>query len=151
MSDLEEKLDIEPLKKTNLIQITYDSPDPQQAAHVLNMLGNLYLEKTVAVHSSPGAFAFFQSESQQYDQELHTAETQLTEFDRDKGVADPELEKQITIQKLAEFQANFSETQVAIKETEKRARAVEEQLATTPEHRPRLRSTLQTIPISWSS
>lgn len=133
VSDLEDKLDVEPIKKTNLIQITYDSRDPQQAAHVLNMLGNLYLEKTVAVHSSPGAFAFFQSESKQYDQELRNAETQLTDFDRDKGVADPELEKQVTIQKLAEFQANFGETQVAIKEAENRARTVEEQLASTPE------------------
>lgn len=132
VSDLEDKLDIEPLKKTNLIQIIYVSRDPQQAAHVLNTLGNLYLEKTVAVHSSPGAFSFFQSESQQYDQALRSAETQLTDFDRRKGVADPELEKQVTTQKLAEFQANFSETQVAIKEAEKRARAVEEQLATTP-------------------
>jgi uncharacterized protein involved in exopolysaccharide biosynthesis len=96
------------------------------------MLGNFYLEKTVAVHSSPGAFSFFQSESQRYDQALRSAETQLTNFDREEGVANPELEKQVTIQKRAEFQANFSETQVAIKEAEKRARAVEEQLATTP-------------------
>jgi uncharacterized protein involved in exopolysaccharide biosynthesis len=133
VSGLEKKLDVEPLRKTDLIQITYDSRDPQQAAHVLNVLGNLYLEKTVAIHGSPGAFKFFQTESQQYDQELHSAETQLTDFDRDKGVADPELEKQIALQKLAEFESNFNQTQVAIRETEKRSRAVEEQLATTPE------------------
>ncbi|MFZ0738892.1 MAG: Wzz/FepE/Etk N-terminal domain-containing protein [Candidatus Acidiferrales bacterium] len=133
VSALESKLQIEPLRKTDLIQVTYDSSDPQLAARVLGTLGNLYLEKTVAVHSSPGAFEFFQTESQHYDQELHTAETHLTEFDRDKGVADPQLEKQITLQKLAEFEANFSATQVAIKETEKRTRAVEEQLASTPE------------------
>jgi uncharacterized protein involved in exopolysaccharide biosynthesis len=130
---LENKLDIEPLKKTDLIQVTYDSSDPQQAARVLNMLGNLYLEKTVAVHSSPGAFEFFQTESEHYDQDLRAAETHLTEFDRDKGVADPQVEKQITLQKLAEFQANFSATQVAIKEAEKRTQAVEEQLASTPQ------------------
>ena len=133
VSALENKLQIEPLKKTNLIQVTYDSSDPQLAARVLDVLGNLYLEKTVAVHSSPGAFKFFQAESQHYDQELRTAEAHLTEFDRDKGVADPELEKQITLQKLADFEANFSATQVAIKETEKRAQAVENQLASTPQ------------------
>ena len=133
VSVLENKLQIEPLKKTDLIQVTYDSSDPQLAARVLGMLGSLYLEKTVAVHRSPGAFEFFQAESQHYDQELRAAETHLTEFDRDKGVADPQFEKQIMLQKLAEFEANFSATQVAIKETEKRTRAVEEQLASTPE------------------
>jgi uncharacterized protein involved in exopolysaccharide biosynthesis len=130
---LENKLQVEPVKKTDLIEVTYDSPDPQLAARVLGLLGNLYLEKTVAVHGSPGASEFFQSESQHYDRELHTAETHLTEFDRDSGVADPDLEKQITLQKLAEFEGNLSATEVAIKETEKRAQAVEEQLASTPE------------------
>jgi uncharacterized protein involved in exopolysaccharide biosynthesis len=130
---LESKLQIEPLKKTNLIQVTYDSPDPQLAARVLRTLGSLYLEKTVAVHRPPGAFEFFQTESQLYDQQLQTAEAQLTRFDHEKGVADPQLEKQIALQKLSEFQATFNETQVAIKETEKRALVVEEQLASTPE------------------
>jgi uncharacterized protein involved in exopolysaccharide biosynthesis len=130
---LENKLQIEPLKKTNLIQVTYESADPQLAARVLRTLGSLYLEKTVEVHRPPGAFEFFQTESQHYDQELQNAVARLTEFDRAKGVADPALEKQIALQKLSEFQATFNETQVAIKETEKRARAVEEQLASTPE------------------
>jgi uncharacterized protein involved in exopolysaccharide biosynthesis len=76
---------------------------------------------------------FFQAESRHYDRELLTAEDQLTKFDREKGVADPQLEKQITLQKLSEFEASFNETQVAIKEAEKRTRVMEEQLASTPE------------------
>jgi uncharacterized protein involved in exopolysaccharide biosynthesis len=130
---LESKLQIEPLKKTDLIQATYDSPDPQLAARVLRTLGSLYLEKTVEIHRPPGAFEFFQAESQHYDQQLQTAEAQLTKFDRDKGVADPQLEKQIALQKLSDFVATYNSTQVAIKEEEKRTRIVQEQLASTPE------------------
>jgi uncharacterized protein involved in exopolysaccharide biosynthesis len=130
---LEHKLQIEPLKKTDLIQLTYDSPDPQLAARVLRTLASLYLEKTVEVHRPPGAFEFFQAESKHYAQELQTADAQLTKFDHDKGVADPQLEKQIALQKLSEFEATFNSTQVAIKETENRTRVVEEQLASTPE------------------
>ena len=129
---LENKLQIETLKKTNLIQVTFDSPDPQLAARVLRELGSLYLEKTVAVHRPPGAFEFFQAESQHYDEQLQAAQAQLAKFDRDKGVTDPQLEKQIALQKLSEFEATFNATQVAIKEMEKRTRVVEEQLASTP-------------------
>jgi uncharacterized protein involved in exopolysaccharide biosynthesis len=129
---LEEKLQVEPLKKTNLIQVTFDSPDPQLAARVLRTLSNLYLEKTVAVHRPPGAFEFFQAESQHYDQELQAAQSQLAKFDLEKGVADPQLEKQIALQKLSEFEATYNATQVAIKEAEKRTRVVEDQLASTP-------------------
>jgi uncharacterized protein involved in exopolysaccharide biosynthesis len=130
---LENKLQVEPLKKTDLIQVTYASPDPQLAARVLGVLGNLYLEKTVAVHRPPGAFEFFQTESRHYDEELRAAETRLTEFDRENGVTDPQLEKQIALQKLAEFEGTFRATQVAIKEAEKRTQAVEDQLASTPQ------------------
>ena len=132
VSDLENKLQVDPLKKTDLIEVTYDSPNPDMAARVLSVLGNLYLEKTVALHRPPGAFEFFQTESQHYDQELQTAEGQLAKFDRDKGVTDPQLEKQIALQKLSEFQATFNATQVAINETEKRTQVVEGQLASTP-------------------
>jgi uncharacterized protein involved in exopolysaccharide biosynthesis len=129
---LENKLQIEPLKRTDLIQVIYDSPDPRLAARVLRTLGSVYLEKTVEVHRPPGAFEFFQAESQHYDQELQTAEAQLTKFDHDKGVADLQLEKQIALQKLSEFESTYNSTQVAIKETEKRSRVVEDQLASTP-------------------
>ena len=130
---LENKLKIEPLKKTDLIQVTYDSPDPALAAHVLGVLSNLYLEKTVAVHRLPGAFEFFQAESQHYDEKLNKAETYLTEFDGENGVTDPPIEKQIALQKLAEFEATLRGTQVAIKEAEKRTQAEEYQLASTPQ------------------
>jgi uncharacterized protein involved in exopolysaccharide biosynthesis len=129
---LQDKLQVEPLKKTDLIQVTYESPDPELAARVLSTLSNLYLEKTVAVHRPPGAFEFFQAESQHYDQELQAAQAQLAKFDLEKGVADPQLEKQITLQKLSEFEATFNATEVAIKETEKRTRVVQDQLASTP-------------------
>jgi uncharacterized protein involved in exopolysaccharide biosynthesis len=130
---LEKKLKIEPLKKTNLIQVTYSSSDPQLAAHILNVLGNLYMEKTVAVHRLPGAFEFFLAESQRYQQALSNAETHLTEFDHDQNVSDPQLERQIAIQKLAEFDSTFRATQVGIEEAEKRAQVVKNQLASTPQ------------------
>src|ERR1700730_12423856 len=92
---LENKLQIEPLKKTDLIQVTYSSPDPQLAARVLRTLSNLYLEKTVEIHRPPGAFEFFQTQSQHYERELQSAEAQLVRFDLENGVVDPQLEKQI--------------------------------------------------------
>ena len=133
VATLEDQLHVEPLKKTNFILATYDSLDPQLAAGVLRTLGNLYLEKTVEVHRPPGTFEFFQAQSQHYERELQSAEAQLVRFDLENGVVDPQLEKQIALQKLSEFQATLSEAQVAIKESEQRTRVVEDQLASTPE------------------
>ena len=48
------RLKVESIKKTNLIAVTYEAPDPQLAAHVLQALATAYLEKHVEVHRPAG-------------------------------------------------------------------------------------------------
>ncbi len=43
---LGKKLQVEPMKKTNLIAISYSADDPQVAARVLQSVANAYLEKS---------------------------------------------------------------------------------------------------------
>jgi len=129
---LARKLEVEPLKKTNLIAVTYRSPDPQLAARVLTTLANLYLEKHVAVHRPPGAFDFFRQEAEQYRSGLASAEARLAAFGRNNGVVAAGLEKDLTVRKLTEFQSLLQETQAAIAETKQRIRALETQAASIP-------------------
>src|SRR5271163_2201467 len=46
---LASRLDVAPLKKTNLIAISYNASDPQSAARVLQSLASVYLEKHMEV------------------------------------------------------------------------------------------------------
>src|SRR6185369_9352448 len=57
--ELENRLDVEPLKKTKLIRVSYQSPDPQLSAKVLQTLIGFYMEKHLQVHRLPGALGFF--------------------------------------------------------------------------------------------
>ncbi|MBI3668490.1 MAG: hypothetical protein HY237_01720 [Acidobacteria bacterium] len=138
---LEKKLEVEPIRKTSLIRVTYESSDPQLAARVLTTLANLYLEKHVAVHRPPGAFDFFQGETQRYQKELTAAEARLADFDREQGVVAAQLEKEITLQKLNEFDATLQATGAAIVETEKHIQQLEVQLATAS---PRMTTQIRT-------
>jgi uncharacterized protein involved in exopolysaccharide biosynthesis len=128
---LETALGVEPLKKTNLISVTYRSRDPEQAAYVLNTLSNFYLEKHLAVHRLPGAFDFFQKQTERYRNELTTNEERLIRFDSDSGLVSPQLEKEITLRKQSEFDAALRETRTDIAETSQRISAIETQMATT--------------------
>ena len=56
---LANRLEVEPIKKTNLIAVSYDAPDPQVAAHVLQSLASVYLEKHMEVHRPGGQLHFF--------------------------------------------------------------------------------------------
>jgi uncharacterized protein involved in exopolysaccharide biosynthesis len=129
--NLEKKLQVEPLKKTNLINVTYQSPNPELAARVLNTLSSLYLEKHLAVHRLPGAFDFFQSQTERYRNELTDSETHLIRFDNDNGLVSPELEKEIALRKQSEFDAALRETRADIAETSQRINALEAQMTTT--------------------
>ena len=129
--NLERKLQVEPLKKTNLISITYQSQDPELAARVLNTLSSLYLEKHLAVHRLPGAFDFFQKQTERYRNELTANEEHLVRFDNDTGLVSPELEKEIALRKQSEFDAALRETRTDIAETSQRISALEAQMLTT--------------------
>jgi uncharacterized protein involved in exopolysaccharide biosynthesis len=126
---LENRLQVSPVRKTNLIGVTYEASDPRLAARVLDSVANEYLAKHVAVYRVPGATTFFESETQRYQKELNAAEARLNDFDEAENVVAANLEKEITIQKLADFDVSLRTSQISIDETEKRANKIEAQLA----------------------
>jgi uncharacterized protein involved in exopolysaccharide biosynthesis len=129
---LENDLTVQPIKLTNLISVSYKSNDPQLAAKVLNSLASLYLEKHLAMHRAPGQFEFFHQQSEEYRKALANAEEKLTSFSRDQGVVNPALEKEISVRKVAEFEAESKGARATIAETRQRIRTLESQLGTLP-------------------
>ncbi len=129
---LEKDLTVEPIRRTNLISVTYRAKDPQLVVRVLNSLANLYLEKHLAMHRAPGAFDFFRRQAEEYRKALANAETRLADFRREEGVVSPPLEKEIMVRKLADFEASLQESRATIAETRQRIRALETQLDSLP-------------------
>jgi uncharacterized protein involved in exopolysaccharide biosynthesis len=129
---LEKKLSVEVLKKSNLIAVNYESPDPELAGRVLTALTNFYLEKHLAVHRPPGAFDFFHQETQQYRKGLAGAEARLVDFTHGGAPVSAKLEKEVALQKLGEFDGMLKQTHAAIAETQQRIRVLQEQAGTIP-------------------
>src|ERR1700731_321402 len=129
---LEKNLTVQPIKLTNLISVAYKSKDPQLAARVLNSLASLYLEKHLAMHRAPGEFDFFHQQAEEYRKALANAEAKLTDFSREQGVVNPALEKEITVRKLTEFEAEEKSARASIAGTRQTIRTLESQLATLP-------------------
>ncbi|HYR88193.1 MAG TPA: Wzz/FepE/Etk N-terminal domain-containing protein [Terriglobia bacterium] len=131
--NLDRNLTIEPLKKTKLIRITYRSGSTLQSRKVLETLTDLYLQKHLEVHRPPGALEFFQARAEEYRKGLANAEHQLADFGTRNGVVDAQLEKDITVRKLSEFESGLRQTQAVIAETQQRIRALEREKSSTPE------------------
>jgi uncharacterized protein involved in exopolysaccharide biosynthesis len=137
---LERGLEVRPIKLTNLISVSYKSPDRHQAVQVLNTIASLYLEKHLAMHRAPGIFDFFHKQAEEYRSALAQSEARLAEFGQREGVS-PTLTREITIHKLGEFEAASQETQAAILETKQRIQTLQTQLASlSPRHTTQVRS-----------
>jgi uncharacterized protein involved in exopolysaccharide biosynthesis len=133
VSRLRDKLKIEPIKKSDLISISYTSADPHLSAGVLSALTDAYLQKHVAVSSPPGRSQFFDEEAQRYHKQLLDAEAEMKAFsDRTDGVA-PQLARDLTLQKLKDFQASLQESKAELAANADRIRTLEHQGAITPQ------------------
>jgi len=129
---LRAKLRVELLKDSNFIRVTYKSPDPELSARVLNTLADLYLEKHLAVHRSPGTLDFFQHEAERYRNGLAHIEGRLADFGLDRGVVSMQLEKELLVRKFNEFEVVLQRTRAEIVATKERIRELETELASAP-------------------
>ena len=129
---LEKDLEIEAAKKSAIIEVRYTARSPETAAAVLQNLANLYLDKHLKLHSPPGAQEFFQTQSNQYGEQLATAERNLADFQRQQDFVSLEQEKQLNIQKMAEVRARYLDAEGAVKDTGQRIAKLEQQLEAIP-------------------
>jgi uncharacterized protein involved in exopolysaccharide biosynthesis len=129
---LKAELQVEPIKKTNVIQLSYSNKDPQLATKVLKTVDQVYIQKHVAVERPTGQYEFFQQETEQYKKTLESAEDQLKHFSAQRGGVAPALMRDLTLQKLNEFNGTLETTRALTLETEKRIQALEKQAGTTP-------------------
>jgi uncharacterized protein involved in exopolysaccharide biosynthesis len=130
---LVKELKIDPVKKSNLISVTYTSTDPHMAFQVLQALDDAYMQKNLAVHHPPGEFQFFDQEAEAYKKNLADAEAQLKSFSEQEGGVSPQLARDITLQKLSDFTATLRQTYADIASTQQRIDALQKQAGTTPQ------------------
>ena len=133
VDELHDRLMIDPMKKTELIRVTYAARDPRQAAHVLQTLATLYEEKHAAVHHSPGTFSFFDQETAHYRGELAAAEARLAGFDAKEGVVAPAEQQQLVLQQLSQFEADLRADEASASAATARVHALQNRAAATPE------------------
>jgi uncharacterized protein involved in exopolysaccharide biosynthesis len=130
---LASRLNVQPMRKTRLISVRYQSSDPRQAAKVLRTLADFYTEKHLEVHRPSGESAFFEQQTGKYQLELEQAENRLLGMIDVAGVVAAAQERDVALQKLSDADGRFREIPIAIQETERRIQELESQLAVLSE------------------
>jgi uncharacterized protein involved in exopolysaccharide biosynthesis len=133
---LAKTLKVEATGKTNLIEVTYSSPDPRLSYAVLKALGDLYVEKHIQVHERPGSYEFFAQEAQRYHEALEDSENKLRRFGEQQGAAAPDLERTNMAVQVTSSIGQLHLVQEAIAGDEQRIRSDQQQMHVTPERSP---------------
>jgi uncharacterized protein involved in exopolysaccharide biosynthesis len=121
-------LKIEPIRKTNVISVSYEARDPQMAEEVLKALAAAYMEKHLEVHHPSGEFKFFDQQTERYQQGLNQAQEKLTDFTKGTGVVSAELERDSALQQADAFDSTARQAQTTLLETQQRIRALQTEL-----------------------
>src|SRR6185503_4169062 len=112
---LAKDLVITPVRKANVITISYSSNSPQLSAAVLNKLGALYLEKHLKLNHT-GASDFFTQRADEYEAQLKQAEQQMTNFQQSNNLVVLSQQKDLTLQKTADAKTKLLESETALNE-----------------------------------
>jgi uncharacterized protein involved in exopolysaccharide biosynthesis len=127
------RLNVESIKKTNLIAVSYDAADPELAARVLQSLSSAYLEKHMQVHRPAGQFHFFDQQTAESRQQLEEAKRKLLAFTKSHGVVVAAQQRDLILQRLDAVEGNYGKTQLEMSETEHRVRELDAEVAELPE------------------
>ena len=125
-------LGVEPLRRSNLIEVRYRASSPEKASRVLSALSSAYIEKHLELQRPTGETQFFEQQANASRRTLQQSEARLVDYTRRRGVASAALERDIALQKLGEAEAEFREITQNNAQADKRIGALQEQLASFP-------------------
>jgi uncharacterized protein involved in exopolysaccharide biosynthesis len=126
------RLNVEPIKKTNLIAVSYDAADPHVAAQVLQSLARIYVEKHMEVHRPGGQLHFFDQQTAESRRQLEEAKAKLVDFTKTHGVVLAAQQRDLVLQRLDDVEASYRQTQLEMSEAAHRVRELDAQLTKLP-------------------
>jgi uncharacterized protein involved in exopolysaccharide biosynthesis len=122
-------LSIIPVRKSNIIQVSYGARSPEAAAKVLDTLASAYLEAHLQLHRTPGAAEFFRIQKARYQENLQQAEEKLLTFQDQKKIYLMAQQKERALESLNTSQVQLREAQAALAEATARVNVLQAQHA----------------------
>lgn len=106
-------VDVQPVTNTNIIALSVTWRNPQASAAIANAFGNAVVarERDLVASEASNAIGFLQAQMPRAEQTMHTAETQLAQFEASHHIADIDAQTQTTIAALAGIDAKVGQVQ----------------------------------------
>jgi succinoglycan biosynthesis transport protein ExoP len=127
------KLQVQPVRKSRLITVSYRASEPVLASAVLQSLGRAFLAKQTEIQRPAGQQAFFEAQMRESRVALDDAQQRMLDFTRRNRVAVASLQRDLVLQKSSEAEVSEMAVKAAVIEDIERAKALEISLHSLPE------------------
>jgi len=122
-----EDLSVEGVKKSNVIEIAYQHPDPQLAARALNLLTELFKEEHLEAYTDPKS-SFLEGQLAIYAQRLKESEGRLEAFKQRHGVYSLGEQRSLMLSQRGDVEAAARAARNEVRELEERIASLQAQM-----------------------
>jgi capsular exopolysaccharide synthesis family protein len=128
--ELAKKIKIKAIPSTDIIQLTYESKNPQEAAAVVNQLMRFYIENNLYNNKSTALAAgdFIAKQIPIVETRVRRAEIALRRFKERNQVVALEEESKSSVEILKELESKITETRVALADANTRSKDLEKKV-----------------------
>ena len=132
---LQNELEVKPSRESNLIDIKFTSPDPEFAATVANAFAKSYIDTNVSLKVDPARdyAVFFDARTKQLREQLETAQSRLSQYQRDNGIIGTDERLDVETSRLNELNTQLTTVQGQRAESQSRQQAAAEKITTSPD------------------
>jgi uncharacterized protein involved in exopolysaccharide biosynthesis len=117
---LQKKLEVEAVKKSDIITVKFQHKDPVMAARVVNKLIDRFTEYHVVVHQQPQSYGFFDEQVKLKSEELKNSEKEFQTYRTTTDVAALKEQRELLLKQISEIEMNLAKTRGEISENEGR-------------------------------
>ncbi|MBD2197812.1 MULTISPECIES: GumC family protein [Calothrix] len=129
------QLKLKTIRGTDVMQISYRSTNPQEAANVINSLMNYYLESNVRTNRAEARSAreFLNRQLPEVEKRVLNAEISLRRFKEQNRVVALEVEAKTGVEGLKDLLGEITKTQAGLADATTRAKALQSQISLNTE------------------
>jgi uncharacterized protein involved in exopolysaccharide biosynthesis len=125
----EKKLFVEGIKKSNVIQTSFQHKNPRIAAKAVNLLVDFLTEKHLQVYSDPKS-SFLEQQLSTYEKRLKESQNQLEDFKQKYRVFSLEEQRTLLLKQRTDLDSALKTAQNQVKELQNRRSSLKNQMRT---------------------
>lgn len=129
---LAKKVEVEAVKKSNVIQVSYEGASPEVSQAVVGSLVEFYLDEHTRINRTPGSHRFLTEQTNRVRTDLTKAEDAVRALKDETGLVAPEVQRQILVDRIGRLEAELAGTAASVAATEAEIKAFKDRVAALP-------------------